>query len=93
VTLGAKTVFVLQVGRIERPLRPPRRPWEVAQVAFEVARRHRFARELAEAPPSVAVHVLPTGGSVVRSSYRSLGEARARISRAYEASRGYLDGL
>jgi NTE family protein len=93
VTLGAKTVFVLQVGRIERPLRPPRRPWEVAQVAFEVARRHRFARELAEAPPEIAVHVLPTGGSVVRSSYRDLGQARARIERAYEASRAYLDGL
>lgn len=27
VTLGARTVFVMQVGRIERPLRPPRRPW------------------------------------------------------------------
>ncbi len=26
VELGAKTVFVLQVGRIERPLRPPRAP-------------------------------------------------------------------
>ncbi|MPZ25993.1 MAG: patatin-like phospholipase family protein [Micromonosporaceae bacterium] len=61
VELGAATIFVLQVGRIERALRPPRRPWEVAQVAFEVARRHRFAREMAAIPDGVAVHVLPAG--------------------------------
>jgi NTE family protein len=97
VELGAKTVFVLQVGRIERPLRPPRRPWEVAQVAFEVARRHRFARELAEAPPEIVVHVLPTGGGSPRDdsplSYRNLTLTRARINRAYEASRAYLNVL
>ena len=97
VTLGAKTVFVLQVGRIERPLRPPKRPWEVAQVAFEVARRHRFARELAEAPPEIAVHVLPTGGGSLRDDsplqYRNLTLTRARINRAYEASLSYLAGL
>ncbi|GAA3256018.1 patatin-like phospholipase family protein [Dactylosporangium siamense] len=94
VALGAKTVFVMQVGRIERPLRPPRRPWEVAQVAFEVARRHRFARELSEAPPSVTVHVLPTGGGTTRDdsplSYRNMALARARIDRAYDASCHYL---
>ncbi|MEV0566075.1 patatin-like phospholipase family protein [Dactylosporangium sp. NPDC049742] len=94
VTLGARTVFVMQVGRIERPLRPPRRPWEVAQVAFEVARRHRFAREVAEAPPGVTVHVLPTGGGSARDdsplSYRNMTLARARIDRAYEATRAYL---
>ncbi|MFF5234442.1 patatin-like phospholipase family protein [Dactylosporangium sp. NPDC000521] len=95
VTLGARTVFVMQVGRIERPLRPPRRPWEVAQVAFEVARRHRFAREVAEAPPGVTVHVLPTGGGSARDdsplSYRNMTLARARIDRAYEASRAFLE--
>jgi len=94
VTLGAKTVFVLQVGRIERPLRPPKRPWEVAQVAFEVARRHRFSRELAEAPPEIAVRVLPTGGGSTKDDsplqYRNLTLTKARIHRAYEASRAYL---
>src|ERR1041384_7140205 len=63
VRLGAKMIFVLQVGRVERPLSVPRRPWEVAQVAFEIARRHRFARELASLPDDVRVHVLPSGGS------------------------------
>jgi NTE family protein len=95
VALGAKTAFVLQVGRIERPLAPPRRPWEVALVAFEVARRHRFARELQEAPPEVAVHVLPTGGGSPRDdsplAYRNMAATRSRIQRAYVASREYLD--
>jgi NTE family protein len=39
VVLGARTIYVPQVGRLERPLQPPRRPWEVGLVAFEVARR------------------------------------------------------
>ena len=62
VAVGARRIFVLQVGRIERELTPPRRPWEIAQVAFEIARRHRFAREMAALPEGVEVHVLPTGG-------------------------------
>ncbi|MGZ5399990.1 MAG: patatin-like phospholipase family protein, partial [Nocardioides sp.] len=39
VQLGATRLFVLQVGRIDRPLAVPRRPWEVARVSFEIARR------------------------------------------------------
>ena len=64
VELGARTVYVLQVGRIERPLQPPTRPWEVALVAFEIARRHRFATDMANLPDDVVVHVLPTGDEV-----------------------------
>jgi NTE family protein len=97
VRVGAKLVFVLQVGRIERPLTAPRRPWEVAQVAFEIARRHRFARELAALPEDVRVHVLPTGGADARDdtpwAYRDLAAVGRRISRAYTASRQYLAGL
>ena len=50
VALGARTVYVLHVGRIERPLTVPRRPWEVGLVAFEIARRHRFHEEMAALP-------------------------------------------
>jgi NTE family protein len=92
--VGAKLIFVLQVGRIERPLTVPRRPWEVAQVAFEIARRHRYAREVALLPDDVRVHVLPTGGGESRDdspwAYRDLGAVGRRISRAYTASRRYL---
>ena len=63
-------------------------------MAFEIARRHRFARELAEAPPEIAVHVLPTGGGSTKDDsplqYRNLTLTKARINRAYEASRAYL---
>ena len=34
VSLGADRVFVLQVGRIDRPLAVPRRPWQVARVSL-----------------------------------------------------------
>ncbi len=95
VRVGAKLVFVLQVGRVERPLTVPRRPWEVAQVAFEIARRHRFARELADLPDDVRVHVLPSGGGDGRDdspwAYRDMAAVGRRISRAYTASRRYLD--
>ena len=94
VRLGAKLIFVLQVGRIERRLAVPRRPWEVAQVAFEIARRHRYARELASLPDDVRVHVLPTGGGENRDdspwTYRDMAAVGRRISRAYVASRRYL---
>ncbi|NMO50617.1 patatin-like phospholipase family protein [Actinoplanes sp. TBRC 11911] len=94
VRVGAKLIFVLQVGRIERPLTVPKRPWEVAQVAFEIARRHRFARELASLPDDVRVHVLPSGGSEKRDdtpwAYRDMAAVGRRISRAYVASRRYL---
>jgi len=94
VRLGAKMIFVLQVGRVERQLSVPRRPWEVAQVAFEIARRHRFARELASLPDDVRVHVLPSGGGESRDdtpwAYRDMAAVGRRISRAYTASRRYL---
>ena len=34
---------------------------QVAFVAFEIARRHRFNRDLATLPEGVTAHVLPTG--------------------------------
>ncbi|SNR29589.1 patatin-like phospholipase family protein [Actinoplanes regularis] len=94
VRLGAKLVFVLQVGRVERQLSVPKRPWEVAQVAFEIARRHRFARDMATLPDGVRVHVLPSGGGEAGDdspwAYRDMARVGRRISRAYTASRRYL---
>jgi NTE family protein len=90
-----RTVYVLHVGRIERPLSPPRYPWEVALVAFEIARRHRFASDMASLPSGVTVHVLPTGeeGRFTDRSqfrYRDFSRVRERIDRAYDASSAYL---
>ncbi|WP_030483618.1 patatin-like phospholipase family protein [Nocardioides aequoreus] len=94
VELGATRVFVLQVGRLDRPLTVPRRPWEVARVSFEIARRHRFVRELAELPPHVEAHVLPAGGGAADDSplsYRDAGAVASRIRTAYDLGRAYLD--
>lgn len=100
VQLGAKRIYVLQVGRLEQPLRPPRRPWEVGLVAFEIARRHRFAHDLNSLPSTVELHVLPTGGSAAPAYSDVTAQLRlGRLSRtverqidgAYQASMRYLE--
>jgi NTE family protein len=98
IALQAEQVFVLHVGRLDRPLEPPRSPWEVGLVAFEIARRHRFVDDLASIPGDVEVHVLETGQTdppryTDRSQfrYRDTTSVRERIARAHEASPRYLD--
>jgi NTE family protein len=95
VQLGATRVFVLQVGRIDRPLTVPRRPWEVARVSFEIARRHRFNRELEELPADVAAYVLPARGTSTKDDTllggRDFAGVQERIDLTYEASVEYLD--
>ena len=98
VALGASTVYVLQVGRIESPLRVPTRPWEVGLVAFEIARRHRFHEEMSALPSDVRVHVLPTGGDrpapgSAQFRYRDKSRVARSIERAYAASASYLSAL
>lgn len=99
VALGASEIYVLQVGRLEQALKPPRWPWEVGLVAFEVARRHRFAHDLTSLPDGVELHVLPTGGSAAPAYNDISGQLRVRrvgrtvrqqIDSAYEASMQYL---
>jgi NTE family protein len=98
VQLGASRIFVMHVGRLDRPLEPPRWPWEVALVAFEIARRHRFHGDLASLPDSLEVHVLPTGQPEA-PKYNDLSALRYRVSagvgesieRAHAASLAYLD--
>ncbi len=99
VALGAREIYVLQVGRLEKPLQPPRWPWEVGLVAFEVARRHRLAHDLQSLPGGVILHVLPTGGSAAPADNDLSGQIRLRrlarsvaqqIDVSYEASLTYL---
>jgi NTE family protein len=98
VELGAREIYVLHVGRIERPLAAPRTPIQVAMVAFEIARRHRFARDLAALPRGVAAHVLPTGepksqnkAQLSELNYRDFKAVARRIDRAHRASAAYLE--
>jgi NTE family protein len=98
VELGADVVYVLQVGRIESPLRPPERLHEAALISFEIARRHRFTTTMANLPAGVEVHLLPSGNPVAfddrrQLRWRSTGDTTSLIEVAYAASTEYLQGL
>ena len=97
VHLGATDIYVLHVGRIDRPLGPPKNLWQVAMITFEIARRHRFAHDLVGLPKETAIHVLPTGDdepirydSLAQLRYRDFSAVSARIERAHRATHGYL---
>ena len=61
-------------------------------MSFEIARRHRFHREMASLPDEVTAHVLPTGGGSAKDdsvlAYRDFSAVIRRIDQAYEASVG-----
>lgn len=99
IALGARRIYVMHVGRVDRPLTVPRWPWEVGLVAFEIARRHRYHGDLAAVPDDIEVHVMPTGQAEAAPSntdlsmlrYRDTARIPRHIARAYEASRRFLD--
>jgi NTE family protein len=93
VHLGAREIYVLHVGRLERPLRPPRWPWQVGLVAFEIARRHRFVEEIANLPEGIDLHVLPSGVTdtpLVSIRHRIGAGIAVRVDAAYRAGQAYL---
>lgn len=95
VDLGASVIYVLQVGRLEAPLRPPQRLHEAALISFEIARRHRYATAMETLPRDVAVHVLPSGNPVEFDDRRQLrwrdtGDTPDLVDGAYTASGAYL---
>lgn len=96
LALGATTIHVLHVGRIEAPLTVPTNPLQVGLVAFEIARRHRLLDELDDVPEGVTVHLLPTGDpprhdDLSNLRYSSLDLVAERIETAREATASYLD--
>jgi len=92
---GATDIYVMQVGRIEHPLSAPQSQLGNARVAFEISRRHRFARDSAGLPAGTRLHVLPTGTTSARENRigRNLSPTavRRRIENAHRASSAYLD--
>ncbi|MCP5069639.1 MAG: patatin-like phospholipase family protein [bacterium] len=98
IDLGATTVFALQVGRVEAPLRPPRRLHEAALLSFEIARRHRFRTGIRRLPGDVELHVLPSGNPLEfddrrQLKWRDTSTTSELIDAAYRASRAYLKNL
>jgi NTE family protein len=91
VELGARTIYVLQVGAFSRPRPEPRRPLDVAVQSYWIARHHRFKRELEAIPLEIDVHLLPTGHTPAMR-YDDFTRSAELISLAYEASSDYLAG-
>jgi NTE family protein len=101
VQLGARRIFILHAGLVEKPLAAPKQPWQVASVVFEIARRHRFTRAFTDLPDGAAAYLMPTGntpddpdegiGRYLR--YRDYSQAHDRIQRAYQASAAFLASL
>ena len=98
----ARTVYVLHVGRIERPLTVVHQPWEVGLVAFEItAGAGAAGRDVPALPADVQVHVLPVlqaqnfprPGDLAQLRYRDRAKVGLRMERAYQASASYLAQL
>ncbi len=94
--LGSTVIYVLHVGNVDASLEPPTKPWDVAMVAFEIARRHRFSRDLATLPGDVDLHVLPTGdegrryNDLSKLRYADFSMIAERMEMAYKATSRYL---
>lgn len=98
--LGATTIYVLHVGNIDTELRLPQNAWDVAFVAFEIARRHRFHHDMENLPDGVTIHVLPTGvdpdakfNDAGKLRYNHNASIRRGIEQAYDKSLAYLDTI
>ncbi|HEX8803670.1 MAG TPA: patatin-like phospholipase family protein, partial [Acidimicrobiales bacterium] len=92
VELGARTIYVLEVGTLTRPRSEPRRPFDAAVQAYWIARRHRYKLELDAVPPHVELHVVPHGEppSLRVHDFTRSGEL---IDAAHRAASAYLEGL
>ncbi len=96
IELGAREVYVLQVGRIESQLRPPERLHEAALISFEIARRHRFTTAVENLPEGIDIHLLPSGNPVAfddtrQLRWRDVGSTNELIDGAFTASMAYLE--
>lgn len=93
VALGARTVYVVEVGPLSsRDWSASRRPLGAAIEAYWVARRHRFRRELEAVPPEVEVHLMPHGDPP-RLRLNDFTLTPDLIAGAHAASCAYLDAL
>jgi NTE family protein len=90
--LGARTLYVLGLARLNRPWSEPRRPLHAAIEAYWVARRHRFQRDLDALPDEVTVHLLevdPPPG--IR--FHDVAYTTHLIDTGHETASAYLESL
>lgn len=89
VELGARTLYVLEVGPLSRSWSEPKRPLDTAMQAYWIARRYRFRSALAALPDDVTVHLLPHG-EPPKMRFHDFSRSAELIAAAYEASAAYL---
>ena len=88
VDLGATKIYVLHVGKFDRPRLEPKRPLDVAVEAYWIARRHRFTRDLHSLPDDVEAVLLPTGAPPAVAVQRLLAQRGAHGERVPREHRG-----
>ena len=92
VELGATKIYVLQVGGVDRPRPEPKRPLDMAVLAYWIARRNRLLDDLSRIPSDVEVVILPHGDPTpVR--YNDLSRSAQLMDISYRATRDHLLGL
>lgn len=88
--LGARTIYVLDVGRFPGGRPATRRPLDRLLEAYWITRFDRYRRALDALPHGVAVHLLPPGDPP-RLRLHDFSRSADLIRSAYRASLAYLD--
>lgn len=88
--LGAKKIYVLDVGHIERERPTPKRPYEVLMQAVSIARAHRFRTELNEVPEGVELVRMPNVDPG-RIRFDDFSRSSELMDRAHRLSAAFLD--
>jgi NTE family protein len=88
--LGAKRVYVLDVGLLERERPAPKRPYEVLMQAVSIARAHRYRADSADVPDGIELIKMPVvdPGKIKFDDFSRSGEL---IDRAYRLTKAFLD--
>ena len=89
IELGAKHIFVLDVGNHIRERKPPQRPYEVLMHAVAIARAHRYRVDLDHVPEGVNIYPMPaidTRGL----RYDDFKQSRRLIDLAYRTAAAFL---
>lgn len=88
--LGARTIYVLQVGTLARPWQEPKRPIDVAIQSHWLSRRLRHDQEVARLDPRCELVILPFGDAP-RPRYDDFSHSAELIDRAYVATATHLE--
>lgn len=92
VDLGARTIYVLHVGNLDRPWIEPKRPIDVAVQAYWIARKHRLTRDLEALPRRIDLHMLPRG-EPQNPRFDDFTHTEELINQAYGATAAHLDAV